>query len=356
MENKNIDRTFLKLEGVNLNNWISIQDLSEILKWYEKFIKESLSSFDIKYNNIDLKISDIKKGSIIVDLIFHYEILDLFSSTNNFLDILQIIDLDLYDYVQENLVNNIWWHQEITNENILQTIQKYWKDNIEEFWKEYPVLTNIIVWGAIAGLPVLSWLLYKIYNLIAKKKIKNSSSIDNLSDNDEIDLGNTKIKWKYIKKLKHRVISSWKAKDLLEPIINDEIDIIKLWDENNIINSSNLELFLWEWNQILPWLINWQKYHFTGSFTAMQSNKWETMKFKSKFVNINWTEFETKDKSGRYFLFVVNIPYRETTENYSQFYWDSKILHLEAEVLRENEYKKPKLKLLNVEVINKQLF
>jgi len=344
----NTEKTFLKFEW-NVDDWINIQDLSESLIWYEKFLKSSFKAFDVNVDEIEIKIFDIRKWSIIVDIIFQYDWNLLFWNIQNFLDIIKTIDLNLYNYIENNLINSIWNKANINFDSILRNIEKYWREN--------PVRTWFWVWiWTYYSWKILDALFIIIYKLIVKWKIKYSDNIDKKSDEEEIDFEWTKVKAKYIKKLKEKVINKWKAKELLEPIINDFITKIKIWNDENIIDSNNLDLFLWKWNQILPFLINWEKHEFIWSFTAMQSNKWETMKFKSQLVKINWKMNQTKNKHWDDFLFVVNLPHWKTTENYLNFYWESKILKLNAEILRENEYKKPKLKLLKVELVNEALF
>lgn len=343
-----LESTFLKFEW-NVDNWIKIDDLSNSLIWYEKFIKSSFKSFDINIENIELKIYDIRKWSIIVDIFFQYELLELFLTTNTFLDILKIVDINIFNHVQENIINVFWVNSEVSVKSIWESIEAYWRQN--------PVRSRIwVTFWTHYSLKILDKLLEKIYYFIVDKKLKNSIAVDNYNDEQEIDLDWVKVKWKYLKKLKNTVINKWRAKELLEPIINDDIEVIKIWNELNIINTNNINLFLWEWNEILPFLINWQQYEFIGSFTAMQSNKWETMKFKSQLVKIKWRMEKTENRHWEDFLFVVNLPYWETTESYISYYWESKILNLKAEILRENEYKKPKLRLISVDLINKPLF
>lgn len=334
------ENTFLKFEW-NIDDWIKIQDLSEALIWYDKFLRSSFKAFDINIDNIDIKIFDIRKGSIIVDIALQYQLHNLFISVNSFLDILKIVDLDLFNYIQDTLVNTFWTNIEINFKEIDKAVENYCVNNPWKSMLYFYLLTKVIE---------------KIYDLIVNKKIKHSKVIDDCSDDQEIDLDWVKVKWKYLKKLKNNIINKWKAKELLNPIIDDDIEVIKIWNDENIINTSNINLFLWEWNQILPFLLNWHRYKFVWSFTAMQSNKWETMKFKSQIVNVWWKNESTKNKHWEDFLFVVNLPYWETTEDYTSFYWESKILELTAEVIRDNEYKKPKLRLLTVDLINKPLF
>jgi len=344
----NSEKTFLKFEW-DVDNWINIKDLSESLIWYEKFLKSSFKAFDLNVDNVEIKIFDIRKWSIIIDILFQYDWNQLFWSITNFLDIIKTIDIELYNYIQDNLINSIWNSVNINFDNIWEEIEAYWRQN--------PISSSMWVWFWMHyTLKILDKLLEKIYKLIVKWKIKYSEALEKKPDEEEIDFEWTKIKAKYIKKLKEKVINKWKAKELLEPIINDNITKIKIWNNENVIDSNNIDLFLWKWNQILPFLINWEKHDFIWSFTAMQSNKWETMKFKSELVKINWKMLKTENKHWENFLFVVNLPYWETTENYINFYWESKILKLNAEILRENKYKKPKLRLLKVELINEPLF
>lgn len=339
----NIEENYIRFEW-NLDEWIKISDLSESLIGYEKFIKSTFKVFNINTNNIEFKVHNIRKWSIIVDLISQYNILQIISDVNTFLDILKIIDIEVFNYIQEHLINIYWNTQEISILTILETIEKYWIENPIKTW----------VWLHYS-LKILDNLLSKVIKLIKDKKIKHNWTIDLISDEQEVDFWDIKIKWKYIKKIKKDIVNKWKAKDLLEPIINENIETITIGD-NSPIDKSNIELFLWEGNQILPQLRNWEIHNFIGSFTAMQSNKWETMKFKSEFVNINWKIIWTKNKKGDNFLFVVNIPYWQTTENYINYYWESKKLNLEAEILRANEYTKPKLKIIKVIQNNPHLF
>lgn len=312
----------IKYEWINLDNWMNIKDFWESLIWFSELSKDIFKIWKIR-TDVDVKIISVRKWSIVVDIALSIEnYINSFSNFTDFLYFIEITNLDFYNEIISKLqeIGKIW-------------IEK-WND-LESFNKDYPT-----IWSIIANWVYDLIKTFLIVTVIFKIKEKNTNNILNT---DNIDIWNWKIvKWETLKEIK-KIVSKWKWTHFLEPIIEDKVSKINIWEEWNFIeiDNSNFEYFIWEWNEILPELVNWNKYEFIWSFTAMQSNRWETISFSSHQYKYN------NNQSFQFNCFLLDW---KTTEDYAEFYWNSKELKLTAEVIRVSNYKKPKLKILNVEL------
>jgi len=306
---------------------MDIEDFWESLIWFSELSKEIFKVWKIK-TDVDVKITSVRKWSIIVDIaISLQDYVNSFWSFEDFLYFIEITNTELFN--------------EITNK--LEEIWNNWVKNInslEEWAKEHPIQWWI-VWAWIYDLIKTTFVAIKDY------KVKNKK-VENIWDKENIDLWNWKIvKWETLKSIK-KIVNKWKSSHFLEPIIEDKVSNIKIWKDNDFIeiNDNNFEDFVWKWNEILPELINWEKYEFNWSFTAMQSNRGETITFLSHHF---------KSNNNQPFQFSCYLKDWETTEDYSDFYGASKSLKVLAEVIRVSNYKKPKLKILEVELFQQIL-
>lgn len=317
----------IKYEWLNLSEWMDIKDFSESLIWFSDLSKEIFKIWKIK-SDIDVKVTSVKQWSIIVDLVLWItDIISSFSSLEDFLYFLELTNADCYDEITKKLEE--FWN--------------YWAmkwQNLEEFTKEHPFLMWV-VWAWVYDLLIVT------IKTIRDFKIKDKK-VEEIPDTQKIDVWNwTLIKWEALKDMK-KIVIKWKSINFLEPIIEDEITSINISSEKESveINNSNFDYFIWKWNEILPNLINWEIYYFIGSFTWMQSNRWETISFTSE---------EYKTKNNQPFQFSCYLPFWRTTEDYAEFYGASKRLKVRAEVVRISEYKKPKLKILSVSLFQTAL-
>ncbi len=317
----------IKYEWINVDNWMDIDDFWESLIWFSELAKDIFKVWKIK-TDVDVKITSVRKWSIIVDIALSLQdYIHSFWSFQDFLYFIEITNIELFNEITNKL-------QEIWSE----WVQK-WKD-LESFNKDYPTIGSIIS-NWIYDL-IKTYLIIVIYFKIKWKKI------DNVRDKENIDIWNWKqVKWETLKSIK-KIVNKWKSSHFLEPIIEDKVSDIKIWKDNDFIeiNNNNFEYFIWEWNEILPELKNWEKYEFNWSFTAMQSNRGETITFLSHHF---------KSNNNQPFYFSCYLMDWNTTEDYSDFYGTSKSLKILAEVIRISNYKKPKLKILEVELYQTSL-
>lgn len=317
----------IKYEWINLDNWMNIEDFWGSLIWFSSLSKEIFKVWKIKAD-VDVKVTSVRKWSIIVDIaLWLQDYIHSFWSFEDFLYFIELTNQELFNEITGKL-------QEIWSE-----WAKKW-NSLEEYAKENPIQWWLI-WASIFRLVEITFVAIKDY----KVKHKN---LNNVWDRDEVDIWNwKKVKWEALKSIK-KIVNKWKSAHFLEPIIEDKVSNIKIWEDNDYIeiNNNNFESFIGEWNEILPELKNWEKYDFTGSFTAMQSNRGETITFLSHHF---------KNNNNQAFHFSCYLKDWESTEDYSDFYWASKSLKVSAEVIRVSDYKKPKLKILDVELFQTSL-
>ena len=312
----------IKYEWLNVDNWMDIKDFWESLIWFSELSKEIFKIWKIK-TEVDVKITSVRKWSIIVDIaLWISDYIHSFSSFEDFLYFIEITNTELFNEITDKL-------QELWTEwaNKWNSLEEYAKENPIAWW---------IIWASIFELIKLTFLSIKDY------KIKDKN-IENIWNKENINIWNWKfIKWETLKAIK-KVVNKWKSSHFLEPIIEDKVSNIKIWKEADYIeiNNDNFEYFIGKWNEILPELENGKNYEFTGSFTAMQSNRWETISFASHLH---------KNNNGQPFHFSCYLLDWKTTEDYAEYYWNSKDLKIIAEVIRISNYKKPKLKIIEVEL------
>jgi len=313
---------YIKYEWINVDNGMDIADFWESLIWFSELSKEIFKVWKIK-TDVDVRVTSVRKWSIIADIaISLQDYIHSFWSFEDFLYFLEITNTELFNEITSKL-QEIWsdW------------VQK-WKD-LESFNKDYPTVWSIIANGIYDLLK--TYLFVVIYF-----KIK-SRNIDKIRDDENVNIWNwQQVKWETLKLIK-KIVNKWKSSHFLEPIIEDKVSSIKIWKGDGFIeiNHQNFEDFIWEWNEVLPELKNWEKYEFIWSFTAMQSNRGETITFLSHHF---------KTSNNKNFQFSCYLVDWKTTENYSDYYGSSKSLKVLAEVIRISDYKKPKLKILDVEV------
>ena len=92
----------------------------------------------------------------------------------------------------------------------------------------------------------------------------------------------------------------------------------------------------------MPEYINGQIYRFSGAIVTLQCVRGDYMKFK-----IN-------DFDKRYNLLIAYPLDGKKTEDYTKYY--KKSVNIDAEIIRESLYKKPKVKIHNIELAQKSIF
>lgn len=313
---------FIRYDWSSIEDGIDIRDFWESLIGFQEFSKEILKAGKIS-TDIDIKVTSVRKGSIIVDIAFcTKEIHELFWSLQEFLYFLQIVAPEYYAQIQEQLMT-------IGNDAV-----HTW-ENLETFARQNPIAWWLI-WAGIYDLIKIG------FRAIGEFQVK-TKSIESLPDTELVNIGKGKnVPAGFLKQTK-KMVESWKGIAFLEPIIDEKIQNIQIGDtdDHEEVNEQNLWFFIGEWQEILPDLKNGSVKIFQWSFTGMQSNHGETMTFKSS---------EFKDKRNNYFLFSCLLPPQKKTEDFKDFYGESKHLKLTSEIYRSSPYKKPKLILQDVEI------
>lgn len=317
-------------DNVNLDNWISIEELGEQLINFSDLSKTIFKEvWKIDTKDLDLKITWLKNGSIIIDLIIDNigDFVSCFKNVYDFLNYLHTIDIDIYNKAIEYINSSINSYKELEN-----------------WGKDHPIALSISTLIIASYGNNLTNFLKKIFKISKKVKILD---VESFSDDSEINIDWLPIKWKIVKNTK-KIINQWKFVDFLEPIAEDKVNAIDIWlnEDFEEISNTDFENLIGDWFTVLPEYKNGEEYDFFWSFTAMQSNVGETMKLKCSNL---------KDKNGKYFLLSCIPSDWHTTEEYKEFYWESIIVNVEAEVFRNSVYKKPKLIIKNVNRINPSL-
>ena len=320
-----------KWDNVSLENWISIEELGEQLISFSDLSKTIFKEvWKIDTKDLDLRITWLKNGSIIIDLIVNNigDFVSWFKNVYDFLNYLHTIDIDIYNKAVEYINTSVNSYKELEN-----------------WGKNHPVALSISTLIIASYGDKLTQFLKRILKISKKVKILD---IENVNDDSEINIDWLQVKWKIAKNTK-KIVNQWKFVDFLEPIAEDKVTAIDIWLENDFeeINNNDFENLIGAWFEILPEYENGKEYDFLWSFTAMQSNTGETMTLKSSNL---------KDKNGKYFLLSCIPSDWHTTEEYKEFYWESIIVNVQAEVLRASIYKKPKLIIKNVSRTNPTLF
>lgn len=301
---------------------MDIRDFSESLIGFQELAKDIFRTGKIS-SDIKIKITSVRKGSILVDTLFvAQQIHEVFKSLEDLLYFLQIVAPEYYLQFQHQL-SAIW-----------NDASQSWQ-SLEAFSRQNPFI-SWIVWAGTYDLIKTSFKAMGRYGLKNKK-------IESIPDNEQIDIGNgQKVPCGFLKQTK-KIIESGKSLSFLEPIIEDKVSSIQIWTPEDFeeVQDTNLWNFIGEWQEILPGLKNGEVKIFKGSFTGMQSNNGETITFKSS---------EYRDKRNNYILFCCLLPRWKKTEDFKDFYGESKILKLNAEIYRSSVYKKPKFILLEVDI------
>jgi len=267
-----------------------------------------LSGIDGEFS---IKTEKIHEGSISADQIIQIASTLPFHETKELLDFLYVVGEAEYNIAL----------------NFFQTFGNGCK-TVNDFIKEYPLVLVPLE-------PLVSEFIKK---LIAVAKFqKNSPRSDETTGN---------IPLRYAKGL-NRMIVEGKFKRTLKPIVEGsatEIIIgsnLELTDASRI-SSANFEDYLPEEEKILSELENDSTHTFLGELLGIQSTKGEVLKFKIHNIDERFNLLTAYPAEGK------------NTENYTQYY--KKIVNLKAQVIRESLYKKPELQIIEIDLMQPEIF
>jgi len=314
----------IKYEWESLKDGINIGELWDSLIGFSQFYWEMFKVFGLK--EPEIKISEVNKWSIVVDIFFLVnDYKDLFSNNPDILlSFIKNTNYVLYELIQTKICT-LWW------------------ENLSSLWWE------LEKWASNNPISLLvSWeLLKKAYKTIVNYNIKDKN-LKLIWKNELIDIWDGEMLDKKIVKWIQKVVNTSKKYDIFfRPIINDSVDSITFWIswEQEVIDENNFWSFIWKWKEIMPKIKDGTICKFRWNITAMQSNRWETVTLHTKW----WEGIFF----GRAELLCCNVPTWKTTEDYKDFFWNSKDLVLTLRAIRPNLYKKPKFLIIDIE--DKQL-
>jgi len=151
---------------------------------------------------------------------------------------------------------------------------------------------------------------------------------------------------KRVAKELHNMIKRNGFKNLLWPIINDSVESIEVSQDRSFTNNTShignddLDQLLCKDNEILPELVNGEIYKLTGVISSLKSTRGDSLTF----------HYITKE--GCYNLDLLP-PTGLDSKNYISFYKENVVIN--AKVDRISIYKKPKLKLVDIELTQPDL-
>lgn len=301
----NLHFKFNPCEGEDVDE-IALIDLGASLVGFDRLVRELIKTTRIK-GVVSIRAAAFREGSIIIDALVEIK---------DFVEELPFETIsDLLDFLK--ISSSVAWEtaMEFFNEF------KDGYDSLEKYFTKHPVSLGLI---AIA----ITVLIDKAKNY---KKLPRTPS-DDLPERIAVEL--------------HKRIQKHAFKLAFKPIIEDKVSSIHVSPNKNFIGSAkidqtNFQDYLGENDMILPHLENGSIYDLKGEITSLKSTRGDSLTFQYRF------------KSKKYNLDLLP-PLGETTKNYTDYYKEN--VNLNSEVIRASLYKKPKLKLINIELQQMQLF
>ncbi len=176
------------------------------------------------------------------------------------------------------------------------------------------------------------------------KKLIAAAKFQKNGPRSDESVGN--IPMRYAKGL-HRMIVDKKFKRTLRPIVEESATEIIIsnkadYSDASRIDGSNFENYLPEEEKILPEFENGAVCDLSGELLAIQSTKGEVLRFRIHNID------------ERFSLLIAFPADGKSTENYIQYY--KRAVNIKARILRDSLYKRPELQLINIELIQQDMF
>jgi len=296
----------LRFNTVESDTEIDLSVLGDSLVGFDNLIREIVKITRIQ-GDVSIQASSYRKGSIIIDAFIYI--------TDNVEQLpFEKID-ELLDFLK------------IANTTAWKNAKEYFSDikngykSLNDYFTSHPIdLAFITI--------IITLLIGKARNYKRNASLKN----DDLPER--------------IAKELHKMINRKSFKKALKPIVDDKVDSIEVSSEKDFktsakIDQNNFQEYLGEDDTILPHLENGCKHKLNGEITSLKSTRGDSLTFKHIF------------KSKAYNLDILP-PDGGTTKNYTDFYKEK--VNTEVEVIRTSLYKKPKLKLISMELQQMRLF
>ena len=294
---------FIKYKGAEHESEIDLALLGESIIGFHKVINELFKIANIK-GQISIKATSPRSGSIIFDIFVNILTTIPFDNFQDYYDFLAVIG-HLPTTGEIYLLNNA--HQDVN--------AYFRRNSFDQGWF-FIFLAMLIKWSP------------------KQKKTITTQDED----------GN-KLPPKHAAKLQSLIKRKRFNKDL-KPFVEDEVSEIVVSPDRDFkikatINNNNFADYLSEDQQICPEFINGKAYKMTGRILNLQSAKGDYMKFKADNMNPKYNLLVALPKEG------------SKTEHYKDFY--KQRVNILSEIIRESVYKKPKIKILTIELLQKPM-
>lgn len=278
---------------------VALHDFGESLVAFDTLVKDFGQMFRIQAE-IEIYASSHREGSHIVDLIFRVH--------------------ESFDSLPIDSVGHLLEFLKITGEQLFENASRFFggiKDlhkTVNDFGAKYPIDIALICL-------IIPWL-FKI----TRKQRKNELPAD------------PKLSERIAKEL-YKIIQKNRFGHFINPIVNETAKSIEVSPDRNFIknttkiDNTNFEDYLGTDTEILPELIDGNKYDLRGEITSLKSTRGDSLTF----------QYSKKDKAYNLDLLP---PSGETTKSYTQYY--KELVNISALVERHSVFKKPKLHLLDI--------
>jgi len=308
--NSNIHLRYKGIDNQD-DSCVDLTDLGKSLVGFDKLLRELIKITKINAE-VSIKATATRDGSVIVDLLIKLqELSELvpFKNVNDLLDYLQI-------------ANDIAWKEAV---EFFQEISSKSK-TVYDYLSLHPV--------ELAGVSTgVSIVIVKLMELAKKNKYQPCLDCKEIPRRVAYEL--------------NRLIQKKRGfKTALKPLVEDkassiEISSDKKFKRKTLIDQTNFHEYLGEEEKILPHLENGEIHSLVGEIRSLKSIRGDSLTFKYIYKN-------------KTFNLDLLPPDGKSTKSYTEYYMEKVVV--EAEVVRESQYKKPKLKLRTMVFHQKKLF
>jgi len=294
---------YLRFKGTdNDENPVGLSELGESLVGFDYVFREFARVLRIE-GGVQVSATSSRRGSVIVDTLISgaQSAVHWFGTVNDFLTFLELVKGPLWEKAQK-------FFHEIGG--IHRTLNDYVAAN--------PVDSAII-----------TTLMAKAFQKLLEKARKNKKAPD-YSDR-ELPKRIAKELNKLIKKGAFKTALTALTQDAAESI---EVSVTRTFDEVTIINQTNVQDYLAEQDQILPHLKDGDLEPLSGKITSLRGTRGDSMTFHLAYQGETYN-LDTLPAEGK------------TSKSYTNLYQEDVVI--KAWVMRDSLYKKPRLKIQEIE-------
>jgi len=299
---------YIKYEGSisQDDSCVVLSDLGQSLIAFEELIKHLGHTFKLE-TDIGVYITSRRQGSQIIDVLVQIrETIDSlpFDSVEHLLEFLKLASHDL-------------WQQATAFFDELKEVHR----TVNDFGKEYPV--NIALFVLLIP-SIIKWV---------RGQRHKPSPVDN------------RISERLAKEL-FKLIQKNRFGNFIYPIVNESAKSIEVSTDRDFrkntarVDTNNFEDYMGEETEILPHLEDSVECQLRGEITSLKSTRGDSLTF----------HFQDKGKVYNLDLFPRE---GKTTKHYVQFYKEN--VEVRAIVERTSVYKKPKLHILDLSLVQPEL-